>query len=200
VLGVFAGGRLSDRLLRRGNARARILVPAVCLLALGPVLTPGVMATSIVAALPLLTVGAFLLAAPNAPMDAARLDIMHPRLWGRAEGVRTVLRTLGEAIAPVLFGYVSQYLFGMPGLGAGSIGGSASGHVASATGLEYTLLLFLGPLLVAGLLLLPALRSYPRDVATANASLEATRRGRADREPEGRSPVPARTQPRSGKA
>ena len=30
------------------------------------------------------------------PLDAARLDIIHPALWGRAEGVRTVLRMLAH--------------------------------------------------------------------------------------------------------
>jgi hypothetical protein len=42
------------------------------------------------------------------------------------------------------------------------------------TGLEYTFLLFLIPLLLAGLLALIALRTYPRDVATAVASVRET--------------------------
>jgi hypothetical protein len=118
-----------------------------------------------------------LLGAPNPPLDAARLDIMHPRLWGRAEGVRTMLRSLGEAAAPTLFGYVSQYVFGGPGSAAGSGGSGGPGggtRAANVTGLEYTLLLFLIPLLIAGLLALAALRTYPRDVATATASIQAT--------------------------
>jgi hypothetical protein len=86
---------------------------------------------------------------------------MHPRLWGRAESIRTVLRTLGEAAAPISFGFVSQYLFG---------GADLAGH---ATGLEYTFLIFVVPLLCAGLLALAALRTYPQDVATATASAEA---------------------------
>jgi hypothetical protein len=40
-------------------------------------------------------------------------------------------------------------------------------------GLEYTSLLFLGTLLIAGLLALAGLRTYPRDVATAAASAKA---------------------------
>jgi sugar phosphate permease len=92
-----------------------VLVPAVCLLALPVVLAPAIATSSVAVALPLLLVGAFLLGAPNPPLDAARLDIMHPRLWGRAEGVRTVLRSLGESAAPLLFGYVLQYVFGGPG-------------------------------------------------------------------------------------
>lgn len=164
--GVFAGGRLSDRMLRRGRIRARILVPALCLLAVTPVFGGAIAVTSLALALPLLTLGAALLGAANPPMDAARLDVMHPRLWGRAEAVRTVLRTLGEAAAPALFGYVSQYVFGS---GAPAAGGSGSG----AAGLEYTFLVFLVLVMGAGLLVLPALRTYPRDVATARASARA---------------------------
>jgi MFS family permease len=164
--GVFAGGRVSDRMLRRGKIRARVLVPAVCLLAAAPLFAGAIATTSVALALPLLTLGAALLGAANPPMDAARLDVMHPGLWGRAEAVRTVLRTLSQAGAPALFGYVSQYVFasGTPGVRAGA-GGSAG-----SSGLEYTFLLFLVLLAGAGLLVLPALRTYPRDVATARAS------------------------------
>ncbi len=170
IAGVYAGGRIADRLLRRGHIRARVIVPAFCLLALAPVLAPALTTRSVAIALPLLTVGAFLLGAPNPPLDAARLDIMHPRLWGRAEGVRTALRSLGEAAAPIVFGYVSQYVFGGPGSAHGNGGETSAGQ---ATGLEYTFLLFLIPLLAAGLLALAGLRTYPRDVATATASAEA---------------------------
>jgi hypothetical protein len=127
-------------------------VPAVSLLAMTVFFGPGVVSTSIAVALPLLTVGAGLLAAANPPLDAARLDIIHPALWGRAEAVRTVLRTLAEAAAPVTFGLVSQHLF------------------TGSHGLEYTFLLGLILVIAAGLLGLTALRTYPRDVATAAES------------------------------
>jgi sugar phosphate permease len=130
-----------------------VLVPALSLLAVTVVFAPGVATTSLAVALPLLTLGAALLGAANPPLDAARLDIVHPALWGRAEGIRTVLRTLGEAAAPVLFGLVSQTVFH---------GGKHA--------LEYTFLVFLTVLIMAGLLALTALRTYPRDVATAAES------------------------------
>jgi MFS family permease len=173
VAGVLTGGRVADGLLRRGHVRARVLVPAVCLLALPAVLAPAIAATGIAVALPLLIVGAFLLGAPNPPLDAARLDIIHPQLWGRAEAVRTVLRSAGEAAAPLAFGYVSQYVFGGPGSSAGAAGGAGSGQAGNPTGLEYTFLIFLIPLVIAGLLALMGLRTYPRDVATARASVRA---------------------------
>ncbi|HJT04765.1 MAG TPA: MFS transporter [Pseudonocardiaceae bacterium] len=153
LAGVYLGGRLADRLLSRDFINARVLVPAMSLLAIAVVFAPGVTTTSVAVALPLLTLGAALLGAANPPLDAARLDIIHPALWGRAEAIRTLLRTLGEAGAPVLFGLVSQSVF----------------H-SGKHGLEYTFLLFLITLIIAGLLALTALRTYPRDVATAAES------------------------------
>jgi sugar phosphate permease len=183
VAGVLTGGRVADGLLRRGHVRARILVPTVCLLALPLVLAPAIATTTVAVALPLLILGAFLLGAPNPPLDAARLDIMHPRLWGRAEAVRTVLRSVGEAAAPLAFGYVSQYIFGGPSSSAGVGGGSGGGQTGNPTGLEYTFLVFLIPLIAAGLLALAALRTYPRDVATASASVRATEDAGTDEAP-----------------
>jgi predicted MFS family arabinose efflux permease len=149
VAGILAGGRIADRWLRHGHPGARLLVPAICLLALPPLLAPAIATTSVAMALPLLIGAAVLLGAPNPPLDAARLDIMPAQLWGRAEGIRTVLRSLAEAAAPALFGYASQYVFGS---------------------LEDTYLVSLVPLLAAGFLALAALRTYRRDVATAAAS------------------------------
>ncbi len=133
---------------------------------------PAVYATSLAVAVPLLVTGALLLGAVNPPLDAARLDILPPYLWGTGEGVRAMLRTLCEAAAPTLFGYFSAQVFD-------SAGGGSSG-----TGLQYTLLFFLLALVAAGLLGLVAMRTYPRDVATAQAS---TRRiGASLRERHGR--------------
>jgi predicted MFS family arabinose efflux permease len=152
VAGVYLGGRTADRLLGRGHLNARIVVPAVVLFGVVVALAPAMATTSLGLALPLLTIGAGLLSAANPPMDAARLDIIHPALWGRAEGVRTVLRMLAQGAAPLLFGWVSESLFG------------------GRHGLEYTFLVFLIVLIIAGALSLTAIRSYPRDVATAAES------------------------------
>ncbi len=172
LVGVFVGGRVADRLLHRGHLSARVILPAASLLVLPFVLAPAIATGSVAVALPLLIAGAFLLGAPNPALDAARLDIMPSGLWGRAEAVRTLLRSGGEAAAPLLFGYVSQYVFGGPGSASGG-DGSSGAAAGNAAGLEYTFLLFLGALLIAGLLALAGLRTYPRDVATAAASAEA---------------------------
>ncbi|MFJ7150284.1 MFS transporter [Streptomyces sp. NPDC100445] len=160
LAGVLSGGRVADRLLRDGRVNARALVPTVCMLAVPFVIAPALYVDLLGVALPLLIVGTLLLGAANPPLDAARLDILPPLLWGTGEGVRTMLRTLCEAVAPTLFGYFSTTVF--------------AGHGGdNSTGLEFTLLFFLLALIGAGLLGLVAMRTYPRDLATAQ---ESTRR------------------------
>jgi MFS family permease len=86
VIGVLAGGRVSDRLLRRGRLNARVLVPMCALLGSVPFLALGFSSGSLLDAIPLLVTGVFFLGSANPPSDAARLDIIQPHLWGRSEG------------------------------------------------------------------------------------------------------------------
>lgn len=164
ILGVFAvagallSGRLSDRLGTGGHVVRRIYLGAIALGAATILFVPALLVRQ--AGLGILTLGgaAFSLAAINPPLDAGRLDIMHPSLWGRAEAVRTMLRQPAEASAPVLFGVLADNLFG---------GGQA--------GLRAAFLIMLVPLAVSVPVLLRARRTYPRDVATAVESIERTR-------------------------
>jgi predicted MFS family arabinose efflux permease len=157
VAGVVLGGRLSDRLVERGHLSGRIALAAVAVVASALLFAPAIASPSLWIAVPLLSAAAFALAAANPSIDAARLDVIHPHLWGRSESVRTMLRKLAEAAAPILFGLLSESVFG---------GGTR--------GLEWTLLLGLLALLGAALCLRPARRAYPRDVATNAASIDAT--------------------------
>lgn len=152
VAGVIGGGWLSERLLARKWIRARIAVPSVSLLVSVVFFAPAIVLTDLWFGIALLTLGTAALAAANPSIDAARLDIMHPRLWGRAEAGRTVLRSALEGSAPILLGLLSGWL-----------GGGESG-------LMWTYVLMLIPLLAASALAIPALQTYPRDVATAVAS------------------------------
>ncbi|MFL6149929.1 MAG: hypothetical protein ACJ72I_21010 [Pseudonocardiaceae bacterium] len=111
LAGVYLGGRTTDRLLGRGYLNTRVLIPAWQCSRSPSSSPPASSPPQLFLALPLLTIGAGLLGAANPPMDAARLDIIHPALWGRAEGIRTLLRTLGEAAAPALFGLTSEAIF-----------------------------------------------------------------------------------------
>lgn len=157
VVGVLAGGALGDFLLRRGYLNGRILVSAVAAAVAFVLFVPAVFTRSPLTALPYITFAALALSAQNPPLDAARLDIMVPLLWGRAEAVRTFVRTTAQALAPLLFGAVSDYVFG-----------------GGRSGLQWTFVVMLGPLAASAYFLFKALATYPRDVATAAASRKST--------------------------
>jgi len=164
--GVLVSGTLSDAILRRGRLNARILTAAIAATATTILFVPAIFSRSAVTALPYLTAAGFMLSAQNPPLDAARLDIMPPLLWGRAESIRTLLRSFAQALAPLLFGAFADR-FG---------GGRA--------GLQWTFALMLVPLAGSAVLLFRARSSYPVDVATAAASAAATpREKRATRVP-----------------
>jgi MFS family permease len=153
VAGVLAGGALGDSLLRRGVLNGRILVSVVAAVAAVVLFVPAIFTRKATMALPYITLAALALSAQNPPLDAARLDIVIPQLWGRAEGIRTFLRTLGQAIAPVAFGGVSDYVFG-----------------GGRSGLQWTFALMLLPLAGSAYFLYKGLATYPRDVASAAAA------------------------------
>lgn len=167
IAGAVLGGRLADRFLDRGRMTARIVTAGVAYVTAAAIFFPSLIIGSLALVIPLYILAAMALAAPNAPLDAARLDIMPSGLWGRAEGVRSLLRDLGQALAPIVFGVVSEQL-GSGGQTRGSSGGV--GAAANSQGLEYTFLIMLSALLLSGLVMVRARRTYPRDVATALAS------------------------------
>lgn len=145
-LGVLAGGAGSDRLLRRGIATARVRAVLIAYFAALALLVPGIAVDTLLLGLPLLVLAAAALGAANPPLDAARIDIMPTALLGRAEALRSLLRNTADASAPAVFGFTS-----------------------GAIGMRATMLVMLVPMLAGGLLGLIALRTYPRDVATAAA-------------------------------
>ena len=153
--GVLFGGAVGDWLLRRGHLNSRVLTPAVAAVLTTILFVPAIFTRDAVTAVPYLTAAAFFLGAQNPPLDAARLDIMPPLLWGRAEAVRTLLRSLAIALAPVLFGAVSDHVFG-----------------GGRSGLQWTFAVMIVPLGFSAWLLFKGLRTYPADVAAAAASGE----------------------------
>ncbi|HKE79148.1 MAG TPA: MFS transporter [Solirubrobacteraceae bacterium] len=153
VVGVLAGGTIGDYLLHRGYLNGRILVAAIAGTAAVFLFVPAIISRSALTALPYISLAALALSAQNPPIDAARLDIVHPLLWGRAEGIRTFLRTAAQAFAPLLFGAVSDYVFG---------GGRAA--------LQWTFTIMLLPLAASAYFLYTALRTYPQDVASASVT------------------------------
>ncbi len=110
LIGVLSTGRIADRLTARGHISARIAVGGATFLAAAVFILPTLLTDS----LPLALVFAFLagiaLGGVNPPLNAARLDIVHSRLWGTAEAVRSALVSISTGLAPVAFGAVSTAL------------------------------------------------------------------------------------------
>lgn len=161
LAGLFLGAKIVERLLARGWVPARIVVPGTSLFIAAVLIGPAIWIANPIAGTALFALGTAALAGANPPIDAARLDIVPFRLWGRGESGRMALRGLLEGGAPLLFGALSDWF-----------GGGTSG-------LEWTFLIMLIPVLVASSLAIPARRTYPRDVATADASMQRIKRQRA---------------------
>ena len=183
MIGTLASGRITDTMVRRGFIEARVWVPALCYLGAAALLIPGLLGSNLTPALWFDVAGASLLSAANPPLDAARLDIMPALLWGRAESVRTFLRSLAQALAPLVFGGLSQLIAGIVPAQA-PIGTHAGGVSPSeARGLEISFLILLVTLFAAGLFLARARFTYAEDVATAAASSEGNTGGQPPRPP-----------------
>jgi hypothetical protein len=132
-----------------------VVVPGVAVLLSGGFFLPALLTAALSAALPLLIAAAMCLGTASPPLDAARLDIIHPALWGRAEAVRSVLRSGSTALAPLVFGLLAQHLLG-----------------GRSGGLQGAFLSMLVTLVAAALLTLGyGRRSYPCDVAAVAESL-----------------------------
>ncbi len=142
LIGTLVSGWLGDLLLRRGMLTSRIWLPAVCYLGAALLLIPGFVSTHLTPALWFDVAGAALVSAANPPLDAARLDIMPAGLWGRAESVRTVVRSLAQALAPLIFGLLASVIAGFyPSQAPIGTHPAPAPSVHAAHGLEITFLL-----------------------------------------------------------
>lgn len=165
VLGVLLGGTIADRRVRSGHLNARMSVAAVCYGAAVLLLIPALLSPFLLIALPFFFFGAGAVTAANPPLDAARLDVVPGLLWGRAEGVRTVLRQLATAVAPTVFGLVSD-LLGTHG----QVGSVVTGANGTGGDLHDTFLIMLAALAASGLILARGRHRFVTDVATALAA------------------------------
>jgi predicted MFS family arabinose efflux permease len=157
VAGVVSGGALGDWLLRNGRLSGRVTTAVIGATGTVILFVPALLTRSAFTALPYLLAAVLFLTLQNPTIAASQLDIMPPPLWGRAEAIRTMLRSLAMALAPLLFGAVSDNIFG-----------------GGRSGLQWTFIVMLVPLAGSAWLLLKARRTYPRDVATAAAAAQAS--------------------------
>ena len=152
-VGVVAGGRLGDKLIERGTLTGRVNLGAWSYLAAAILLVPVFLSTSLLVALPFLVLAGGFLTAPIAPLEAARLDVVHPQLRGRTESARMVARVAAQASAPLVFGVLSGVL--------------GSTH---AEGLQLAFLVLLPLLAASSVCLMMATRHYPSEVAAVEES------------------------------
>ncbi|HZA08678.1 MFS transporter [Mycobacterium sp.] len=181
LIGVLSTGRIADWLMTRGHIGARMVVGGAAFLAAAIFILPTLLTHSLLVAIVFAFLAAIGLGGVNPPLDAARLDIVHSRLWGTAEAVRTTLVSISTGLAPLVFGVVSTNLGGSQadlssaGEGQGGLSGAGGVGPSAATALNHTFLIMLVTLVIAAALILSvARRTYPRDVATAIASESAT--------------------------
>ena len=104
-----------------------MVVGGTAFVASSAIFVPGLLTRNLLVAMLLYFIAAVALSAPGPTLDAARLDIVPGRLWGRAEAIRTVLRTLAVAAAPLMFGFVSDELSSGPRTTTREFGYHASG-------------------------------------------------------------------------
>jgi MFS family permease len=176
VIGTVAGGRLTDLMLKRGYLTARVWFPGACYLGAALLLLLGLIGSSLTPAVWFDVAGVALISAANPPIQAARLDVVPAGLWGRAASALTAIRSLAQALAPLIFGGLSQLVAGILPAQA-PIGTHPHAPSSSATtGLQVSFLIMLAALVGAGALLLRARTTFASDVATAAAS-EPQRQG-----------------------
>jgi MFS family permease len=197
LVGTLVSGRVTDSLLHRGFLEVRVWVPALCYIGAAILLIPGLVATHLTPAVWFDVAGATLLAAANPPLDAARLDIMPAGLWGRAESTRTVVRSLAQALAPLLFGGLADLIAGITPRQAPIGTHPKVIPPDTGTGLEVTFLVLLGTLAAAGVFLLRARYTYPRDIATAAASHQGSQTDDDHEPPPDQGLAPLRPVPRA---
>jgi MFS family permease len=178
VIGTLVGGRVPDVLLKRGYLSARVWFPGVCYVGAAVLMIPAFLGTSITPAIWFAVLGAALISAANPPLQAARLDVVPAGLWGRAQSAQTVVRSLAQALAPLVFGGVSQLISGIVPSQAPI--GDVRSHLhappsSTTTGLEITFIVLLVTLAAAGYFLFRARETFPSDVASAAASDEQAR-------------------------
>lgn len=106
LAGVWMGGRLGDGLLKKGHLKARVWVASAFFCLSVALFFLGFYFKFLWLSISFFVLSAFSMGGVNPPLDAARLDIIHPTLWGRAESVRIVFRDIGEAASPVGFGWL----------------------------------------------------------------------------------------------
>ena len=141
LVGVLTAGNLADFLTHSGYTSARIGVAGISRLISAPLFIAAFLVGYTPLMLILLAFGALFLVAAIPPLNAARVDVLHPDLRGRGTSLDAVTQSLSSAASPVIYGII-----------------------ADASDLRTAYLVLIPLVALAGLILLTfALASYRRD-------------------------------------
>ena len=163
IIGVLAGGAISDRLFRRGVVNARVYVVVAASVVSAVSLPLGFATHNLIISGVFLAVGGCSITLPLAPSEALLNDVVVADLRGRAASVRSMVRAASSA-GSLIVGVMADHL-----------GGSAAGHAA---GLQRAMVLFAPVCGAFGVLFIFARRHYAHDVAfvcAESARLDAQR-------------------------
>jgi ABC-type branched-subunit amino acid transport system ATPase component/sugar phosphate permease len=128
LAGVLLSGWLADYLTFRGFRAGRVVIGGAARLISFPLFLLTFVLTNTPLMLVTFTVAAMCLVAPQAPLNAARADVLHARLRGRGTATDVVVQSVCAAIAPTLVGVLADayslrtaFLVLVPLMGASSV-------------------------------------------------------------------------------
>ena len=108
LVGVLTAGNLADFLTHSGYTSARIGVAGVARLISAPLFIAAFLVGYTPLMLVLLSFGALFLVAAIPPLNAARVDVLHPDLRGRGTSLDAVTQSLASAASPVIYGMIAD--------------------------------------------------------------------------------------------
>ncbi|HET6963894.1 MAG TPA: MFS transporter [Acidimicrobiales bacterium] len=153
IVGILAGGRAGDHLVRSRGGAERIVVAVACQLTATGLFACALFSGSVLPAAVFLFLGSTVLGGAGPCLDAVRIDIVPAGMRGRAEAARGLLLLASSALGPVTFGLVAT-----------AFGGRGGGLA-----LRDAFLVMLAPLAAGALVLLAAVRPYAADARAASS-------------------------------
>ena len=108
LVGVLTAGNLADFLTHSGYTSARISVAGISRVISAPLFIGAFLVGYTPLMLVLLAFGALFLVAAIPPLNAARVDVLHPDLRGRGTSLDAVTQSLSSAASPVIYGIIAD--------------------------------------------------------------------------------------------
>lgn len=108
LVGVLTAGNLADFLTQSGYLSARIGVAGIARVISAPLFMAAFLVSYTPLMLLLFSFGALFLVGALPPLNAARVDVLHPDLRGRGTSLDAVTQSLASAASPVIYGIIAD--------------------------------------------------------------------------------------------